>query len=45
MKLLPIITSLPLLSDEDEALQPITLTKQHKGAIRAIRKVSANAMF
>ena len=27
------------LSDEEEALQPITLTKQHKGAIRAIRKV------
>ena len=27
------------LPDEEEALQPITLTKQHKGAIRAIRKV------
>jgi len=33
----------PLLSsiadDEEVQLQPITLTKQHKGAIRAIRKV------
>ena len=42
---LPYLHSLlPLLSDEDEALQPITLTKQHKGAIRAIRKVSANVV-
>ena len=28
------------LSDEEEQqLQPLTLTRQHKGAIRAIRKV------
>ena len=27
-------------TDEEEQLQPITLTRQHKGAIRAIRKVS-----
>ena len=31
------------LSDEEEALKPITLTKQHKGAIRAIRKVCAKS--
>ena len=30
------------ISDEEETtqLRPITLTRQHKGAIRAIRKVS-----
>ena len=30
-----------LVSDEEETtqLRPITLTRQHKGAIRAIRKV------
>ena len=28
-----------LCLDEEEHLQPITLTRQHKGAIRAIRKV------
>ena len=30
------------VSDEEEHLQPITLTRQHKGAIRAIRKVTIN---
>ena len=29
-----------LLSEEEETARPITLTRQHKGAIRAIRKVN-----
>jgi len=33
------------LPDEEEHLQPITLTRQHKGAIRAIRKVNYDILL
>ena len=28
-----------ITDEEEQQLQPVTLTRQHKGAIRAIRKV------
>ena len=34
-----------IFTDEEEQLQPITLTRQHKGAIRAIRKVRKENCF
>ena len=38
--------SILIFPDEEEQLQPITLTRQHKGAIRAIRKVRGkNVLF
>ena len=34
-----------IFTDEEEQLQPITLTRQHKGAIRAIRKVRTGKLL